>query len=369
MLQDVVTRHPENPQAWFDLGFAQSHLKKASEAIAAYHRAVDLTPKWFEANLNLGLAFATSGNNTEAEAALKNAVTLKPSTGGDQALAKAWSALAEVLEQSQPDEALADYQKATALDPRDAASSEAMGRLLEARGKTADAEQQYLRAVSLGSSRALERLISLYLKEKRLPEAETWLRKYLQTYPQNGAAQAQLGKVLAAEGKTQEAIAALERSTRDPVITRELALLYLENKEYEQAVQLLRHLVQESPNDAELHWNYGEALLQQHTYAEAEQQLMQALRLNGGLKEAYAELAYAAERNKHYQLAIGALDARARYLPENAATYWLRAISYDSLRVNKRAIENYKLFLTASAGKSPDQEFQARHRLKALEPQ
>jgi tetratricopeptide (TPR) repeat protein len=218
----------------------------------------------------------------------------------------------------------------------------------------------------------VEQLISLYLAQKRLADAETWLRKYLEANPQNGPAQAQLGKVLAAEGKTEEAVAALERvrATRqgsDPAIARELSLLYLENKQYDEAAVLLQQLVQKLPADGELHSNYGEALLHQHKYPEAEAEFLQALRINSGLREAYANLAYAAEQNKHYELAIRALDGRARYLPETAATYWLRAISYDNLRINKRAIENYKLFLTVSAGRAPDQEFQARHRLKALE--
>jgi tetratricopeptide (TPR) repeat protein len=372
-LQTVVNRHPENPQAWFDLGFAQSHLGKTNDAITAYRRAVELSPKWFEANLNLGIALARSGNNPDAATAMRNAVTLKPSSGGDQALGRAWSALAEVLEQSQPDEALAGYRKAAELDPHDPLTFEGIGRLLEARGNTADAEQQYLKAVDLGSSRAVEQLINLYLKQKRLPDAENWLKKYLEANPQNAAARAQLGKVLAAEGKTQGAIAALEQSTAggqapDPAIARQLALLYFENKQYDRAATLFQQLLEKTPNDAELHWNYGEALLHQRKYPEAEQALIQALRVNGGLHEAYSDLAIAAEQNKHYQLAIQALDARAKYKPENAGTYWLRAICYDNLRVNKRAIENYKLFLTASAGKSPDQEFQARHRLKALEP-
>jgi hypothetical protein len=34
----------------------------------------------------------------------------------------------------------------------------------------------------------------------------------------------------------------------------------------------------------------------------------------------------------------------------------------------KPAAENYKLFLAAAEGKFPDQEFQARHRLKAILP-
>src|SRR5579864_8701136 len=53
-LQSIMTAQVKNPQAWFDLGFAQSHQRKTQEAIASYQKAVELAPNWFEANLNLG---------------------------------------------------------------------------------------------------------------------------------------------------------------------------------------------------------------------------------------------------------------------------------------------------------------------------
>jgi tetratricopeptide (TPR) repeat protein len=369
-LHAIVTGQPQNPQAWFDLGFAQSHLRNMTESVAAYRKAAELSPKWFEANLNLGLALARDGNNAEAAAALKKAVTLQPTTGGKQVLSKAWSALAQVLEGSQPQEALADYQKAAELDPGVADNFQAIAKLLEARGDLTGAEQRYRHAAEMGNETAVEQLINLYLKQKRLADAESWLQKYLQADPQNAPARVQLAKVLSAEGKTEIAISVLQagNNNSDPATMRQLSLLYLENKQYNQAAPLLQQLSQNSPADAELHWNYGDALLHQHKYPEAEAELMRALQLNPRLTEAYSDLAYAADQNKHYQLAIRALDIRARYLPETAGTYWLRATSYDSLRAYKPAIENYKLFLQASGGKSPDQEFQARHRLKALQP-
>ena len=54
--------------------------------------------KWFEANLNLGLALAKSSNFAQAAPVLRNAVQLKPTTGGEQALSKAWFALGQVLD-------------------------------------------------------------------------------------------------------------------------------------------------------------------------------------------------------------------------------------------------------------------------------
>src|SRR5689334_20185929 len=96
----VVDRDEKNPQGWFDLGFAQSHLNKSAEAIAAYRKAVELSPKWFEAQQNLGLALARSGDLPGAATALKVAVTLKPTTGGPKALSGAWVSLAQVTEES-----------------------------------------------------------------------------------------------------------------------------------------------------------------------------------------------------------------------------------------------------------------------------
>ena len=70
-LHALIATQAENPQAWFDLGFAQSHLGKTAEAISAYKKATQLSPKWFEAQQNLGLALAKSGDLTAAAAALK----------------------------------------------------------------------------------------------------------------------------------------------------------------------------------------------------------------------------------------------------------------------------------------------------------
>ena len=47
--------------------------------------------------------------------------------------------------------------------------------------------------------------------------------------------------------------------------------------------------------------------------------------------------------------------------------FFLRATAYDHLRDFKDASTNYHQFLEAD-GKFPDQEWQARHRLIAIEP-
>src|SRR6476661_8927485 len=144
-LLTIVTQQSQNPQAWFDLGFAQNHLGKSADAIAAYRKAVALSPKWFEAQQNLGLALAKSGDLSAAAAALKIAVTLKPTVGGQQALAGAWLSMAQVTEESQPQDSLAAYQKAAELDPANSDAQLGIARMAERSGNTAAAEQQYLK--------------------------------------------------------------------------------------------------------------------------------------------------------------------------------------------------------------------------------
>jgi tetratricopeptide (TPR) repeat protein len=370
-LQALIATQSENPQAWFDLGFAQSHLGKSAEAIAAYKKATQLDPKWFEAQQNLGLALAKSGDLTAAASALKIAVTLKPTVGGQQSLAAAWISLAQVTEDSEPQDSLAAYQKASELDPTNSDAQLGAARMAQRSGNSAAAEQQYLRLAEAGNNDSIEQLIALYLKQKRFADAESWLRKYMSANPQNAAAQLQLGKLLAAEGKSQEAISTLEpvyKASPDPKIAGFLASLYLEAKQYPAAASLLRGLIAQNPNDPQLYLDYGTALMHQLKYVEAQTVLLKAVQLKPDLVEAYFDLGYAAEQNKNYDLTIRALDARAKLQPETPATLFLRATAYDNLRMYKLAAENYKLFLAAAGGKFPDQEFQARHRLKAILP-
>jgi len=374
-LQSVVKAQAKNPQAWFDLGFAQSHQGKTTEAVASYQKAVELAPDWFEAHLNLGVDLARSGKRTEAVSVLKHAVELKPSSGGPQAIARAWLTLAQTMEEegSDPKGAAAAYDKAAELTPSaDLSNAVRAGALLEKAGDTAGAEHHYRQAAEAGNAAGMAKLIDLLRAEKRDAEGETWLRKYVAQNPRDMRASVQLARLLIAEGKKDEAAAVLKPLTESPAgaqVNQELGELYLDNKQYAEAAPLLQQALAANPGDPQLHYDLGMALLHLLKYAEAEAELVKAAQIKPGLVDAYSLLAEAAFQNKHYELCLRALDARARSLPETPATYFLRATAYDSLHMYKPAVANYKLFLAAASGKFPDQEFQARHRIKAIEPE
>jgi len=373
LLQPVVARDDGNYRAWFDLGFAYTGLDRRDEAIAAFRKSVAAKPDLFESNLNLGLALADK-RDPDAAQVLRTATRLKPSSRPDDNLAHAWTALGRVLADRSPAEALDAFRQAAALKPNDPEPHLQSAAILAHHDDVAAAEHEYQAALQLSSRSpdAIAGLVNIYLQTKRLDLAESSLRRYLELEPQNGAAHALLGRVLQAQGKHDLASAEWERASQlspnDPNVARDLAFSYSANGNYDRAAPLLASLVSKNPQDAELHYALGSTLLHQHRYADAQSQLLEAVRLQPAQPGPYGDLAVAANENRNYPLVIKVLDSRARLAPETPATFFLRATAYDHLKQFKPAAENYRAFLSAAGGKYPDQEWQAKHRLIAIDP-
>src|SRR5450432_1959705 len=381
LLRTALASDASNYVSWFDLGFVENALGKVEDSIAAYRKSVAAKPDVFESNLNLGLQLAKTGSR-DAAAFLRAATQLKPTSHVDEGKARAWISLAHVLDSEKPDEAITAYREAATLQPKDAEPHVAAGLLLEKQGKFADAESEYKQAVALDpSSDAVTGLANIYMRGRRLPEAKEYLRKLIAAHPDRAAAHIQLGQILADEGKNDDAIAELQTGVKlapkDLAAQRDLADLYFASKKNDQAEAAYRAVLAARPNDADLHHALGKSLLEQKKFADAEKEFIAAVSLKPDFGEAYGNLAFAASENKDYPLAIKALDSRVKYMPETAITYFLRATVYDNMwratghgnsNDRKQAAVNYHLFLKAANGKYPDQEWQAKHRLIAIEP-
>ena len=373
VLQKLVASDPENYVAWFDLGFVENGLDKPQDSIAAYRKSVSAKPDVFESNLNLGLQLAKAGQ-PDAEKFLRAATQLKPTSHVAEGQARAWTSLAHLLEPSKPDEALSAYHEAAALVPNDPERRVAAGLLLEKQNKFSDAEQEYKQvlAVDPQSSEATIGLANIYMRGRRFPDAEAQLRKIVAAHPEQATAHIQLGRVLAAESKNEEAITELQSAMKvnpaDTSLQRDLAELYSTAGKSAQAEAAYRALLAGDPHDADLHHSLGVSLLKQKKFAEAQKEFEETLKLKPGFAAAYGDLAFAASENNDYPLTLKALDARAKLQPDIPITYFLRASAYDHLKDVKQAAANYRLFLQGANGKYPDQEWQAKHRLVALEP-
>ncbi len=369
-LKKAVQLEPENYRSWYDLGLVYNATNQTSEAIAAYKKSVAANPKLFESNFNLGVLLGRSGNR-EAAQYLRAASELSPTGDRAQALAAAWMSLAQSLK---GEERLEAYRRAAQLNPTSAAAHLAAARAAEDDKNVAATEAEYKAAAQLEPNNpdAFAGLANLYIAGKRLPEAESALRKYVGLDPQNARAHLMLGHVLGLQNKVAEAQPEFERALElapgDAAISRDLALLYIDNQEFAKAEPLFRDALKAAPKDAELHHRLGTCLLEQKKFAEAQSELLNAVNLKPDYGIAYGDLAFAASENANYPLALKALDARAKFLPDIPATLFLRATAYDHLGAKKEAAAAYHQFLASANGKFPEQEWQAKHRLIAIEP-
>ena len=372
LLKEVVSSHPDNNVAWYDLGFVYHALGRTDDSIDAYEKSVRAKPDVFESNFNLGLVLAQAGK-PGAEQYLRAATKLTPSSNSSQGRKSAWMALGHVLESTKPDEATAAFREAAAVDPKDPEPHLMAGAILE-KQKSREAEQEYQQALAIDpqSPDAMAALTNIYMSQRRSAGAEGLLRKLVVAHPNDASAHFQLGRMLAIAGKNDDAAAELEAGLKldpsDLKAQRDLADLYADSGKYDQAERVYSTLLSSSPNDPSLHHAVGRMFLKQKKFGEAEQELTKVVQLKSDDGDAYGDLAVAANENKDYPLAIKALDLRAKYLPENPMSYFLRATAYDHMRDAKQASKYYHEFLNSAGGKYPEQEWQATHRLIAIEP-
>ena len=377
MLQKAVAAKPNDYRAWFDLGYVYNATQRRAEAIDAYRKAVAAKPDVFESNLNLGLLLAKQGDNAEAAKYLKAATQLKPTAHPGAGLARAWQALGRVEESADPQQALAAYAEAAKLNPKDpAAASVPLRRCC--RSKTISTRpranirrrRNSIRTRRKPSAGLVERLhrAEKICRRRGYRCASCW-----RPIRRTARRACNWGGCWRRKARTTKPPRSCKPDSQanpgDPHAALELGTLYVKAGKDAEAEQQFRLAVQKLPQDPEAHFALGSLLMHEKKYPEAQQELLMAVKLKPDLAEAYGNLAIVAAENKNYPLALQALDMRAKYLPEIPATYFLRATTFDNLKAMPQAVEYYQRFLAVDDGKFPDQEWQARHRLIAIDPQ
>ena len=372
-LLDISKAHPDDYRVWYDLGYVYSSTGRKPQAIEAYKKSVALKSDLFESNLNLGALLAQAGD-PDAEKYLRAATTLKPTSDHEAGRARAWEAYATWLRHNKPAEAVAAYGELLKLEPKNAEAHLALGDLLVRQRDFTGAETELKQATTLDPklAPAWAALTNVYLQEKKYVDGESALRSYLQQDPQNAPAHLQLARLLAAEGKNDEAVNEAQLGAKggvpDAATAREVASIYYSAGRYDDAAALYRQLVAQQPRDPELRYAYGQTLMSAKHFPEAQNEFIAAVSLKPDLVEGYGNLAAVANENKNYPLVLKALDARSHYMADDAASYFLRATALDNLKDYKDAAINYRRFLEAAGDKYPDQTWQAKHRLIAIDP-
>ena len=172
-------------------------------------------------------------------------------------------------------------RKAAEFQPKEAEPHFAAGMLLEQEDKFADAEQEYKRALELdpGSGDAVTGLANIYMRGRRFPEAEEYLRKLLAAHRGFGGGAHSAGASAGGGGQERRCDCGLAGgneagSGRMKRRERDLAELYTTAGKNDLAEAEYRGLMAAHPNDAELHRRLGQALLRQKKFPEAQQEFV-----------------------------------------------------------------------------------------------
>jgi tetratricopeptide (TPR) repeat protein len=385
LLTTLTERSPNDPHLLYDLAFTQDALADTPAAEATYRRAIAADPNYFDAHLALGLLLARSGKLALAHAELLKATTLH--TDNPALKARAFRALARIDQTANPAVASDELLSALKISPETPEDILLSGELAEASGDPAAAEAAYRRLLAIDPQNhdATAALTRLLLQQQKPDQAETLLTAALAKDPDNPTLNAQLAALYEKQGKTSQAlpIALKVHATHpeDPNLTRLLARLYTRNQQYDQAEPLYAALVASAPQnspdrnspDPTLLDDYADTLIHLKKFAEAETLLKRAVADPSAfpskvdLGNAASHLAFAASANNDPATTLQALTLRATVLPNSPSSLFLEATAHDKLHHTKQATDLYKKFLSVANGQFPDEEWEARHRLIALE--
>ncbi|HEY4354200.1 MAG TPA: tetratricopeptide repeat protein [Acidobacteriaceae bacterium] len=380
ILKELAAERPKDAQVLYDLGFAEERTGADEDAGKAYEAAIIADGTLAEARVALGLLDARAGHTEKAHTELTEAAALKDAPA--ELRAHALRALATMDAASNPDAARDELLAAVKLTGETEPDITLSAQLASRAGDSPDAENAYRRALAQDptDADAAASLAPMLQHAGKTAEAEAVLQKALAAHANDPRLVTQLAAVYGGEGKAQQGIDLLTQlRASDPKVaandsvTRMLARLESMGDKNDDALHLYEGLVSQKPDDPALLDEYGGVLVKLQRFAEAEKVLIKAVGMRSGFAnpqdwgEAAGHLAFAASRNKEPKVTLQALTARATVLPNSAASLFLEATAHDSLHETKDAIKAYRAFLTVADGKFPDEEFEARHRLVALE--
>ena len=359
----AIAADPKDYTSHFNLALAFSLQGKDAEAIGEYKKTLELKPDLYQADLNLGITLLRQKQAADALPYFAAAASQKPKEyRPNYYLATALVAAGDFAKAEQA------YTAALEIDPKSPDAELGLAHALAKQNRLDAAAAHFQKAAGLNPNYKddLLELASLYEQAKQPAEAIT----IYQQFPENPGAQERLGELLLEAGQPADAIphfqAAIAKSPTE-ANRAALATAYIKNKEPDKALPVVEQILAGNPNDFELWMLRGRIIRDQRKFPQAAQDFSRATQLKPDSAEAWSELAGVLVMAEDYPHALGALDRLAALHAEKPGHIYLRAIVLDKVRDLKPALESYQRFLAVSSGQNPDEEFQARQRVRILE--
>lgn len=382
LLRKAIEADAGDLNAHFNLALSLSLQKKDAEAIAEYRKTLELKPGLYEADLNLGILLLRNQRPADALAPLKEAIEAKPK----ESRPHMYYAQA-LLDSGEAAQAEQNFALAAELDPRSEPAQLGLAQALLKQSKLPEAAEHFRTAKHPAG---LLQVAAEYEKANRRDEAIAIYKEF----PDDPAVREHLGRLQIESKQAADAIPNLEESVRKaPTAANRLALAdaYKLVRQNAKMLEQLRLAAEADPNNFDIRMAWGRSLRDDRQLIPAAQQFLVATRLKPDAAPAWNELASALIVSENYPQGLAALNRVRALGKEIPGDYFLRAITLDKLRpfrlplatyqqfltvdnidkarvmVITDCLASYKQFLDTDQGAHPDQEFQARQRMRIIE--
>jgi len=349
--------------AHFNLAMAYTMLNRDADAVAEYRKTLEIKPGLYEAQLNAGIVLLRQKNPAEALPLFESAVAQKP-----QEFRPRYYLAESQLQTGDYSKAEESYKLALSLDAKSAGAQLGMAQALVQQGRVADADPYFRQAAQLEPRYRdyLLELAQLYEKASQVKEAIQIYREF----PENAAAQTRMGELLLESKQFEDAVPRLEEAFgKDASAANRsaLAAAYVFTGKLDKALPLLEQSVSAEPGNYDLRLMYARALRDKRQFQPAARQFYEAAKLKPAEPRPWTELGGMLYMSGDFPQALAAFEQAAKNGETAAGNWFLRAIILDKLHQVKPAKAAYEQFLAASQGKNPNQEFQARQRVRILQ--
>jgi len=299
----AVELAPKDAELRFNLGEALHKRGKLDPAIASYREALNLNPELAAAQVNLGKALADKGLYVDAKDVL-TAAARKTLTDPEAH----YNLAVLLMREDNVQLAIAEYERALAIDPRHALAHNNLGVALDGIGNHQRASEEFRKAIAT-DPRYVEAHFNLGLSYFRLGDnlrATRQFEKALELEPRQASdPYVQLGNLYLQQGKRDRAVEAFKRAiaamkdNRHPTTDayRGLALAYRGLHKPEEAVNTLKIAVEAFPRDPSAHAALAEAEVAQGNLPAAIEEYGKRLKLEP-TTEAKLELAQVYARHR-----------------------------------------------------------------------
>ncbi len=313
LLQQSLKREQRQPMAHRDLGNALQQLRRFTEALASYDKALALKPDQADTHNNRGIALASLQRLDEALASYGRAIALKPD------YAQAYNNRGTILSgRGRHAEALADFNQAIALDPNYTKAINNRGSVLAELGRHDEALKDHDRAIAL--------------------------------YPQGADSHGKRGIVLVSLGRAEDALATFNRAIAlDPNLSsahdgRGTALALLGRPK--EALDAHDRSIALDPDSATAHNNRGTALATLHRLADALEAHDRALALDPGSANAHNNRGTALALLERLDEGLESLEKALAIQPDLTQAHINRGTFLADLKRHDEALDSFERAIT-----------------------